>query len=145
MTNSKFDDSRRRFLLRLTVLGGALFAPEAAKAAVRWTEVGPPTPMKPGAVKRIVLPVAYNQEVVYLTGSRQGTVAFSARCTHKGCVVAWDESKSRFLCPCHGGQFDQTGKNVAGPPPAPLRRLKTRIHRGRLLVEAPPLTDSPGD
>ncbi|NUN48608.1 MAG: ubiquinol-cytochrome c reductase iron-sulfur subunit [Candidatus Brocadiae bacterium] len=53
-----------------------------------------------------------------------GPVAFSLACTHARCVVAWNAASSEFLCPCHGGRFDAAGRVVAGPPPAPLRRLE---------------------
>jgi len=26
----------------------------------------------------------------------------------------------RIWCPCHNGQYNLAGKNVAGPPPSPL-------------------------
>jgi Rieske Fe-S protein len=53
--------------------------------------------------------------------------AFSAVCTHLGCVVNYDRLKDRFICPCHGGVYDGNGKNVAGPPPTPLKKLPMRI------------------
>ena len=53
--------------------------------------------------------------------------AFSAVCTHLGCVVNYDRLKDQFICPCHGGVYDGTGKNVAGPPPAPLTKLPVQI------------------
>jgi len=49
-----------------------------------------------------------------------GFRAFSAVCTHLGCLVKWNGSKAVFECPCHGGVFDAEGKVVSGPPPAPL-------------------------
>ena len=32
--------------------------------------------------------------------------AFSAVCTHLGCVVNYDRLKDQFICPCHGGIYD---------------------------------------
>jgi len=49
-------------------------------------------------------------------------VALSAKCTHLGCTVAYEADKQRIFCACHGGIYDpQTGKNVSGPPPRPLK------------------------
>lgn len=53
--------------------------------------------------------------------------AFSAVCTHLGCVVNYDRLKDQFICPCHGGVYDGNGKNIAGPPPRPLKKLPMRI------------------
>lgn len=44
----------------------------------------------------------------------------NAVCTHLGCVVPWNASADKFICPCHGSQYDQTGKVVRGPAPLSL-------------------------
>ncbi len=44
----------------------------------------------------------------------------SAVCTHLGCVVPWNISENKFICPCHGSQYDSTGKVVRGPAPLSL-------------------------
>lgn len=49
--------------------------------------------------------------------------AFSAVCTHLGCIVQWQKDQNQFLCPCHGGQFSSDGVVVGGPPPKPLAKL----------------------
>jgi cytochrome b6-f complex iron-sulfur subunit len=41
-------------------------------------------------------------------------------CTHLGCVVPWNASEDKFICPCHGSQYDATGKVVRGPAPLSL-------------------------
>jgi cytochrome b6-f complex iron-sulfur subunit len=46
--------------------------------------------------------------------------AFTSVCTHEQCTVGSFDG-SRISCPCHGSQFDTTGRNVAGPAPTPLR------------------------
>jgi cytochrome b6-f complex iron-sulfur subunit len=47
--------------------------------------------------------------------------ALSARCTHLGCVVQYQESPApHFGCNCHGSQFDMNGTNISGPAPRPL-------------------------
>ena len=44
----------------------------------------------------------------------------NAVCTHLGCVVPWNNSENKFICPCHGSQYDSTGKVVRGPAPLSL-------------------------
>lgn len=44
----------------------------------------------------------------------------NAVCTHLGCVVPWNASENKFKCPCHGSQYDATGKVVRGPAPLSL-------------------------
>ncbi|KAF3776244.1 Cytochrome b6-f complex iron-sulfur subunit [Nymphaea thermarum] len=43
--------------------------------------------------------------------------AINAICTHLGCIVPWEESENKFMCPCHGSQYDSQGKVVQGPAP----------------------------
>jgi cytochrome b6-f complex iron-sulfur subunit len=44
----------------------------------------------------------------------------NAICTHLGCVVPWNTAENKFMCPCHGSQYDSTGKVVRGPAPLSL-------------------------
>ena len=44
----------------------------------------------------------------------------NAVCTHLGCVVPWNASEEKFMCPCHGSQYNAEGKVVRGPAPLSL-------------------------
>lgn len=44
----------------------------------------------------------------------------NAVCTHLGCVVPWNASENKFICPCHGSQYNNEGKVVRGPAPLSL-------------------------
>ncbi|MEM2909524.1 MAG: Rieske 2Fe-2S domain-containing protein [Nitrososphaerota archaeon] len=55
-------------------------------------------------------------------------VAYSAVCTHLGCIVGYRSEEDVLFCPCHAGYFDPTnGKVISGPPKKPLREIKLRI------------------
>lgn len=59
-----------------------------------------------------------------------GTVAYSAICTHLGCTVSdWVADKGDLLCPCHKGIYDprQGAKVIGGPPPRPLPALPLQV------------------
>lgn len=51
----------------------------------------------------------------------------SARCTHLGCLVAWNTAERSWDCPCHGSRFDPDGTVVNGPA---VRRLDAIVHDG---------------
>jgi len=44
----------------------------------------------------------------------------NAVCTHLGCVVPWNKAENKFMCPCHGSQYNFQGKVVRGPAPLSL-------------------------
>ncbi|MBX5451254.1 ubiquinol-cytochrome c reductase iron-sulfur subunit [Thermogemmatispora sp.] len=73
--------------------------------------------------------------------SDQEIIAFSAACTHMGCLVEWQESDGKFHCPCHGGVFTASGAadSSAGHLRylAPLPRLDTRVEDGKIYVRIP--------
>jgi cytochrome b6-f complex iron-sulfur subunit len=71
---------------------------------------------------------------VFIVSTPDGLSVFSATCTHLGCLVNYKKEKREFVCPCHGGRYDLTGKNIAGPPPAPLTRFPIKTQDGMIVV-----------
>jgi len=62
-------------------------------------------------------------------------VALSAVCTHLGCTVQFEPQMNRIHCACHGGVYDpQTGANVSGPPPKPLKPFKVAVGEAGVQV-----------
>ncbi len=51
----------------------------------------------------------------------------NAVCTHLGCVVPWNASEDKFVCPCHGSQYNSEGKVVRGPAPLSLALVNTNV------------------
>lgn len=48
--------------------------------------------------------------------------AVSARCTHLGCLVAFNDAETAWECPCHGSRFDVDGSVRQGPAVRPLEK-----------------------
>jgi quinol---cytochrome c reductase iron-sulfur subunit, bacillus type len=61
-------------------------------------------------------------------------IALSTRCMHLGCPVRFVAAAERFICPCHGGVYDFTGKVSGGPPVRPLDHFYVRVRNGQLEV-----------
>ncbi|OGW90864.1 MAG: hypothetical protein A3D28_06085 [Omnitrophica bacterium RIFCSPHIGHO2_02_FULL_63_14] len=72
---------------------------------------------------------------ILLVRAPDGFRAFSAICTHLGCIVEWDGGKHEILCPCHAGIFDAEGRVVTGPPPRALPFYKVNVIDGRIYVK----------
>jgi menaquinol-cytochrome c reductase iron-sulfur subunit len=61
-------------------------------------------------------------------------VALSTRCMHLGCPVRFTAASKRFICPCHGGVYDFTGRVSGGPPVRPLDHFYVRVQDGKVQV-----------
>merc|ERR1719379_2046176 len=55
-----------------------------------------------------------------------------AVCTHLGCVVPWSAANNKFMCPCHGSQYDANGMVVHGPAPLSLALAHTSTASGNI-------------
>jgi menaquinol-cytochrome c reductase iron-sulfur subunit len=125
---------------------GYLLAPAAAEAAFTPVALGP---VRRFASERGFAPTAapYVQDpaepvtsagLAYVHSTGGGSrdwltkdaafVVFSNRCMHVGCPVA--ATSIGFACPCHGGQYDQVGRRIAGPPIRPLDRFQWELRPG---------------
>lgn len=92
-----------------------------------------------------------------LLEGKPSVTCISNRCAHLGCPVQaggplFEEQKkvektangeltlipalpaAGFICPCHGGSYDQEGNRTAGPPVRGLDRYEFLIRDGRLIL-----------
>ena len=81
-----------------------------------------------------VVPVG-DKPVIVVNSKAGGLKAFSAICTHLGCIVSWDASRSSIHCPCHDGFFNPvTGAVVSGPPPKPLAAYEIVVKDNKVMI-----------
>jgi Rieske Fe-S protein len=68
-----------------------------------------------------VIRVGGEQKAVY-RDETGGLQAVSARCTHLGCTVLFNDAERAWECPCHGSRFAVDGAVLQGPANRPLER-----------------------
>jgi quinol---cytochrome c reductase iron-sulfur subunit, bacillus type len=141
----------------LPALGFAIGSAVFERPPVRWEAVGPPDQFPDDTyLPRVITTVpgigevgkstvyirAHNQKIdgdkdpniPYADEQGGDFVALSTRCMHLGCPVRFVAASERFICPCHGGVYDFTGKVDGGPPVRPLDRFYTRVRNGQLEI-----------
>lgn len=138
--------SRRRFmgyLLGFSIMGtvagvltpiiGYLWPPQSTSAGAGGrVQVGVVNDFPVGQGKV----VAVNDKPVIIVNTAQGGLkAFSAICTHLGCISEWDQRRQFILCPCHDGRFNPVnGAIISGPPPTPLPQLTVVVEGDAIYV-----------
>ena len=157
----KTSSSRRRALIMLsvalgglaTLLAGApvigfLLGPLLRKRQPDWVGVGTVDHFQIGETVKVTfhdpqeLPwagVAGNTAAWLRREGDDQFVAFVVNCSHLGCPVRWEPKAELFMCPCHGGVYYGNGEVAGGPPPQPLHRYKTRVHKGQVQLLTRPL------
>jgi nitrite reductase/ring-hydroxylating ferredoxin subunit len=132
--------SRRTFCNRLIMtssglLVGACALPSAS--AQRLSQVAyPPTRIEgaeglmPGSALYFNYPT--RKDAAILVRSQTGQYyAFGQKCSHRGCSVYFDRTRSCLACPCHLGAYDaQSGLVLNGPPTQPLDQIVLQMRAG---------------
>lgn len=103
--------------------------PVADPVDVPLSDLGPGT-------RRIV---QYGEVPVEVRRAADGTgvEAIALLCTHLGCKVVWKDDIDRYQCACHEGQFDVSGRPVAGIPTRPLWRVPVTVTASAVVIGGP--------
>ena len=87
--------------------------------------------------------IAPNTGKIFKFGNRPGILvktatgelrAFSALCTHLECIVQYRADLAHIWCACHNGHYDLNGRNISGPPPAPLDEFTLNVRDDQIVV-----------
>ena len=77
--------------------------------------------------------VSFDDNYIIVTENNSTTV-FSSHCTHLGCKIDKMEG-NRFVCPCHGSEYDLNGEVVKGPAYKNLKTIPYQISKdGKNIV-----------
>ncbi|HWE60637.1 MAG TPA: Rieske (2Fe-2S) protein [Chloroflexota bacterium] len=81
-------------------------------------------------------PINYaTNEGIFLTRQGSRWLALEQTCPHQGCPVDWHPDTARFVCPCHGSEYDRLGRVVQGPSARGLYPHDLQVEPGALVIE----------
>jgi cytochrome b6-f complex iron-sulfur subunit len=82
-------------------------------------------------------PANYPKVKVWISNTEQGVTALYKVCTHLGCLYNWNNQENKFICPCHGSQFQKDGTYIQGPAARSTDRFVVQIVSpdGTILAE----------
>ncbi len=104
-----------------------------------------PTLLKAKLDEPLPVKVGAETDITYLVITQKPTTtlyAIKPICTHLGCTVNWQPEKQRFICPCHGSQYDAVGRVVQGPARRALPLKTTIVKQEQVrIVERSPAID----
>lgn len=75
-------------------------------------------------------PISNTKGKFWLTRTEDGVRALYKVCVHLGCLYNWEEVDFKFLCPCHGSQYQYDGTYILGPAPRSLDQFTMRAEQG---------------
>ena len=84
-------------------------------------------------------PVNFPKVKLWLSNTEEGVMALYKVCTHLGCLYNWNSQEGKFICPCHGSQFEADGEYIQGPAPRSLDRFVVQAvdpNTNQVLAEA---------
>lgn len=116
-------ESRRTFLKIATAGIATLFVLLWNKLTLQHLETS--TPKQKAFPFNKQKKVSFNGEYIVVNHD-DTTIAYSAHCTHLGCKIDKVEG-DRFVCPCHGSQYNLNGQVLKGPAYKNLKTLPSRI------------------
>jgi len=77
-----------------------------------------------GSVRIAVM--GLTNSIIVTRASQTEITAVSETCTHNGCPInTFNATLQRFVCDCHGSEFDVRGTRTGGPARANLRSFRT--------------------
>ncbi|MEV7086448.1 Rieske (2Fe-2S) protein [Streptomyces sp. NPDC093085] len=131
---------RRTVLKGAALAGAAGLGVAACSTESKLGHAETPTPTAPVDLgEASAVPVGgarlYKEQRVVVSCPAKGQYkAFSAQCTHAGCLLGELEGTVGD-CPCHGSKFDvTTGEVLHGPATVPLLAVPVREEGGKLVA-----------
>jgi cytochrome b6-f complex iron-sulfur subunit len=104
-----------------------------------------PNSLLASALPGIPVPAEGLSKTTYLViqeGPKIAPYGIRPVCTHLGCTVEWKSEVNRFICPCHGSEYDAMGQVEKGPAKRSLPLVTVVVKQNQIrLIDREPGSD----
>ncbi len=134
---------RRKFLKIILAFLGSFTFISFSNSLLKFLMAVPTsaTESKKIVVHKSEIPYGGAKNVIYgdtpaiiINRPEKGFIAFSRTCTHLGCLIEFNKSSQKIICPCHAGTYDLDGAVESGPPPKPLTAIPLKIEGDTIIL-----------
>jgi nitrite reductase/ring-hydroxylating ferredoxin subunit len=108
-----------------------LVPPEVPEAATLSVTAGSAATLAANSAR--IVPFGSTPVIVVRTAGGE-LRAFGAMCTHLACTVQYRPDLAHIWCACHNGHYDLNGRNISGPPPAPLTPFDANVQGDDIMI-----------
>ena len=83
------------------------------------------------------------REILVVHDAKDHFTAVNIKCSHRGCDLNYEKSAQKFVCPCHGSEFDLAGAPLKGPATKPLTYYHAELKGDEVMVTVYGPNDTP--
>ena len=76
----------------------------------------------------------YENDIIIAYLGNDEYIALSKICTHNQCTVEFKGGEDKFVCHCHGSEFNTNGDVTSGPADEPLKEYNTELDGQTLRI-----------
>ena len=100
-----------------------------------------------GGLRRLravpLVDLAVEREILVVHDAKDHFTAVNIKCSHRGCDLNYEKSAQKFVCPCHGSEFDLAGAALKGPATKPLTNYHAELKGDEVMVTVYGPNDTP--
>src|SRR5436190_10341124 len=84
-----------------------------------------------------------DREIIVVHTKKDEYIAVDIKCKHRGCDINYEAADKKFVCPCHGSEYDMTGAVLKGPAKEPLGYYHAELKGNEVIVTVYGKDDKP--
>lgn len=85
------------------------------------------------SLDKLIYKNIYVDDKVILCSLNNNILVFENKCTHLGCKIQL--KNNTLVCPCHGSEYNNSGKPTKGPAIKELKKINFKIENNNIIIK----------